>query len=535
MVYREHGMWEVLEVLRRAHRGERQRAISRTTGRSRTTIRRYLKVAKKLGWQLGGEEPDEQLAARIQVRLRPGPSESSPSEPERLLESQRDQIRQWLSDDAEGGRPLKLTKVHDLLERHGIKVTYISLYRFAVKRCGFAEKPTTVRVADVAPGELAEIDFGRMGLIHDSLLERRRVLWALVVTLVHSRHQYVYLTFTQKLADVIGGLEDAWEFFGGVTVRAVVDNMRTAICKADRYDPIFNRVMEEYSRHRGFVIDPAPPVMPTGKPHVERQIPYVRESFFRGETFLGVDHAQRDAIRWCLGKAGLRIHGTTRKRPFEVFEAIEKPALKPIVAERFDPPRWGKVKIHPDHHIRFGCALYSAPTRYIGKEIDVRADSKLVRIYCHGELIKTHPVQEPGGRHTDYDDYPKEKTPYAMRNPDYMISLARGRGPNIGAFTTRLLEGDFPWSRLRQAQKLVRLVDKYGAQVLDLACRRALGFELINVHRVEQIVLRGLAHDDDEFAIPRGKVVQSSLRFLRQSDSFTHSTTQQEEDPDGDS
>ena len=203
---------------------------------------------------------------------------------------------------------------------------------------------------------------------------------------------------------------------------------------------------------------------PTGKPHVERQVPFVRENFFRGEQFLGRDHAQREAIRWCLGKAGLRIHGTTRKRPLEVFEAIEKPALKPIVAERFDPPRWGKVKIHPDHHIRFGRALYSAPTRYIGKEIDVRADSRLVRIYCNGELIKTHPVQEPGGRHTDYDDYPKEKTPYAMRNPDYMISLARGRGPNIGVFMTRLLEGDFPWSRLRQAQKLIRLVDKYSAQ-----------------------------------------------------------------------
>jgi len=534
MAYREHGMWEVLEVLRRAHRGERQRAIERATGRARKTIRRYLKVAAKLGWHPGQDEPDEQLAARVQVRLRPGPSETSPSELERSLGSQRDQIQQWLSSEIDGGRPLKLTKVHDLLERRGVKVTYISLYRFAVKHCGFAEKPTTVRVADVAPGELAEIDFGRLGLIHDSLLERRRVLWALVVTLVHSRHQYVHLTYSQKLPDVIGGLEDAWEFFGGVVARVVVDNMRTAICKADRYDPIFNRVMEEYSRHRGFVIDPAPPVMPTGKPHVERQVPYVRESFFRGETFLGIDHAQRDAIRWCLGKAGTRTHGTTRKRPLEVFETVEKPALKPLVGERFDPPRWHDVKVHPDHHIRFGCALYSVPTRYIGKQVTVRGDSRLVRIYLAGELIKTHPTQPRGGRDTDYSDYPKEKTPYAMRNAEYIIRLARQRGANIGAFMTRLLSGDFPWAKLRQAQKLIRLVDKYGAPALDAACRRALGFELINVHRVEQIVLRGLDRDDDEATVHQGKLVQSSIRFLRQSDSFTHSTTH-EEDPDGDS
>jgi transposase len=534
MAYREHGMWEVLEVLRRAHRGERQRAISRTTGRSRKTIRRYLKIATKLGWRPGEEEPDESLAARVQARLRPGPAEIGCSEPGRLLEPQRDQIRQWLSGEVDDGRPLKLTKVHELLERRGVDVTYSSLYRFAVKHCGFGDKPTTVRVADVAPGELAEIDFGRLGLIRDGLLERRRVLWALVVTLVHSRHQYVHLTHSQKLEDVIGGLEDAWEFFGGVVARVVVDNLRAAICKADRYDPIFNRVFEEYSRHRGFVIDPAPPAMATGKPHVERQVPYVLERFFRGEKFLGRDHAQREAIRWCLGKAGTRIHGTIRKRPLEVFETVEKPALKPLVAERFDPPRWNDVKVHPDHHIRFGCALYSVPTRYIGKQVTVRGDSRLVRVYLAGELIKTHPTQPRGGRDTDYSDYPKEKTPYAMRNANYMIHLARQRGKNIGAFMTRLLDGDFPWAKLRQAQKLGRLADKYGAQALDSACRRALGFELINVHRVEQIVMRGLDRDDDETATPQGKLVQGSLRFLRQSDSFTHSTTPKE-DPDGDS
>jgi hypothetical protein len=314
----------------------------------------------------------------------------------------------------------------------------------------------------------------------------------------------------------------------------VVDNLRAAICKPDRYDPIFNRTFEEYGRHRGFVIDPAPPAMATGKPHVERQVPYVRESFFRGETFLGRDHAQREVIRWCLGKAGQRIHGTIRKRPLEVFEAVERPALNPLAGERFDPPRWHDVKVHPDHHIRYGCALYSVPTRYIGKQVTVRGDSRLVRIYLAGQLIKTHPTQPRGGRNTDYSDYPKEKTPYAMRNANYMIHLARRRGKSIGVFMTRLLDGDFPWAKLRQAQKLVRLTDKYGARALDSACRRALGFELINVHRVEQIVLRGLDRDDDEAAALRGKLVQGSLRFLRQPDSFTHSATR-EEDSDGDS
>ena len=196
--------------------------------------------------------------------------------------------------------------------------------------------------------------------------------------------------------------------------------------------PIFARVFEEYSRHRGFVIDPAPPAMPTGKPHVERQVPYVREHFFRGETFLDRDHAQREVIHWCVDTAGRRLHGTTQQRPLEVFEAVERPALRPLEAERFDPPRWATVTVHPDHHIRFGRALYSVPHRYLRHTVDVRGDTQLVRIYHRGELVKTCPTQPPGGRHTDYTDYPAEKTAYAMRDPQYMIDRARRHGPRSG-------------------------------------------------------------------------------------------------------
>jgi len=96
MVYREHGMWEVLEVLRRAHRGEKLRAIVRSTGRSRNTVRRYLSAAGEFDWRPGEVEPDESLAARVWARLRPGPAAADPSDTARLLLPQRNQIRRWL-------------------------------------------------------------------------------------------------------------------------------------------------------------------------------------------------------------------------------------------------------------------------------------------------------------------------------------------------------------------------------------------------------------------------------------------------------
>ena len=85
MVYKEHGMWEVLEVLRRAHRGEGFKSISRSTSRSRNAVRRYLRTARGLGWAPGAVEPDERLAALVLSKLRPGSRDASPGQSEALL------------------------------------------------------------------------------------------------------------------------------------------------------------------------------------------------------------------------------------------------------------------------------------------------------------------------------------------------------------------------------------------------------------------------------------------------------------------
>jgi hypothetical protein len=411
--------------------------------------------------------------------------------------------------------------VQVLLRRRGVEVPYSSLHRFAVKHCGFQEhRRITVRVAEVAPGELAEVDFGRLGLVPDPKTGRRRVVHALIVTLVYSRHQYVHVTPSQKFPDLIEGLEDAWEYFGGVTARVVIDNLRAAVTKADRYDPIFQRTFEEYARHRGFVIDAARVRHATGKPHVERQVQYVRENFFRGEAWHDVAHVQREAVRWCTEVAGTRLHGSLYDRPLARFE-VEQPALRALERPRFDPPTWAKCGIHPDHHIQFDRAIYSAPTRYVGKRVWVRADRKLVRLFYEGELIKTHARQPPGGRATDYDDYPKELAPYAMRDPDRMIREARDQGRHIGRFMQRLLAGTFPWARLRQAQRLLRLGNKYGRDRVDAACRRALHFELIHVGRVEKIVQAGLGAAPQHR--PGGQLVLfPNARFLRPAGSFDH-------------
>jgi hypothetical protein len=259
---------------------------------------------------------------------------------------------------------------------------------------------------------------------------------------------------------------------------------------------------------------------------VERNVQYVRENFFRGQQWVNRDHVQREAINWCLQIAGLRKHGTTGKQPLRVFEDVERGALKSLSGERFDTPHWAECKVHPDHHIQFCKALYSLPTKYIGKEVTVRGDQKLVRIYHQGELVKTHAKQPSHGKSTDVNDYPQELAAYAMRDPIRLINEAQSKGKNIGLFAQALLEGQFPWGKLRQAQWLLRLVNKFGAKRVDDACQRAIAFETINVSRLNRMLLLNLTHTAE--ATSKEVVLPMPARFLRIAGSFTSNPPQKE-------
>lgn len=523
MAYREVAMWEIFTVLERIGRGESQAAVARVSGHDRKTIRHYVALARELGWQ-AGEAPTEALAVAVSRQVHPA-RERGAGEAEVLLLGHVEQIRSWLEPKAGEKRGLRLTKVHELLARQGVHVPYSSLHRFVRKHCGFGRRRRlTVRMADAVPGEVAEIDFGRLGPIPCPQSGRRRIAWALIVTLPYSRHQYVHVTHSQRVQDVIAGLEDAWAFFGGVVRRVVLDNLRPAVKQADRYDPVFQRTFEEYARYRGFTMDAAVPAHPTGKPHVERNVSYLRESLFRGEEWRDLAHLQEAARLWCLQSAGLRIHGTTRKRPLAVFENEERDRLLPLERERYDPPRWAECSVHPDHHIQFEKASYSVPTRFLGKKVWVRGDTKFVRIHFEGEQVKLHPKQPPGGRSTDHGDYPTELTPYTLRDPKRLIRQARAHGEKLGAFMEKLFEGTLPWAKLRQGQKLLRLGQKYGWSRLERAAERALTFEVINVKRLERI-LREELEQLEVFAAPDApaQVIPIQSRFQRPVESFSHS------------
>lgn len=242
----------------------------------------------------------------------------------------------------------------------------------------------------------------------------------------------------------------------------------------------------------------------------------MRRSFFAGEDFADLADAQRRAERWCREVAGLRVHGTTQRRPAEVFATTEAHLLLPPPAEFYDLPVYARPKVHRDHHIEVARALYSIPGNLIGCYVDARADRKLVRISYRGQVVKVHPRQEPGCRSTDPADLPAEKTAYAMRDVEYLRRLAGGHGPSVGTYASALLDSPLPWTKMRQVYRLLNLVRRYGAARVEDACRRALEAEAVDVGLVARMLERAVQAQ----ASPPTPGTVVSARFARGVEHF---------------
>ena len=149
--------------------------------------------------------------------------------------------------------------------------------------------------------------------------------------------------------------------------------------------------------------------------------------------------------------------------------------------------------------------------------------AKLVRIYHRGALLKVHPRQQRGGRATDPNDYPAELSPYTLRAPEQLQRRAAELGEATGAFAERLFEGPLPWAKLRQGHKLLRLAERYSPARLDAACRRALEVDLIDVRRLERILVEAL---EQETTPPQQPLPPPPGRFARPGAVFALTATQ---------
>jgi transposase len=505
MAFREVAVTEIREVLRAWLSGAGLRRVAEQAGVDRKTARRYVQAAEEAGLARDGGpgQLSDELVGQVAQAVRPARPGGHGVAWEQL-----EACRAEIERQVKAG--LSVVKIGVLLQRRGIVVPYRTLHRFCVERCGFGKTATTVRVADGEPGMECQLDFGYLGMLTDPVSGRRRKVHALIFTAGYSRHMFVWLSFSQTLTAFIAGCEAAWVFFGGVFKVIIPDNASAIVAAADAVNPRFTAGWLDYAWHCGFATDAARVRSPKDKPKVERAVQYVRGNFFAGEQFTGLADAQARAEAWCRTVAGMRIHGTIQARPAEVFAAQEAGLLLPLSLP-YDVPVFTRVKVHRDFHVEIGRALYSAPRDYLGCHLDARADSALVKLFHHGQLVKTHPRQQPGRRVTDPADLPAEKTAYALRDVASLAAAARRHGDAVGVYAGRLLDTDLPWTKMRQACRLLGLVRRYGPGPVDTACQRALEVDVVNVTKIASMLEKATENTPQ----PPAPAAAATARFAR--------------------
>ena len=465
-------MVDVTEILAHWYAGRSKNQIAESLGLDRKTVRKYLAPAEAEGLVPGGPAVS---SAEWRDRAAGWFPELADARLRQVTWPEIEKHHGFITGQLKAGVTVKT--IHQrLASEHQLAASYASLRRYVAANVPEEVRREQVRVLRLAPrepGEEAQIDYGQLGRWPDPVTGARHVVWAFVMVLCCSRHMFVRPVIRLDQHAWTECHVAAFEFFGGVPARLVPDNLKTGVDRPDLYDPKINRSYAELAAHYGCLVDPARSRKPRDKPQVERPMPYIRDSFWRGREFGSLARMQTEAERWCREVAGMRAcRPLEGARPLAVFDVLEKGTLAPLPAGGFVLAEWRTAKVGPDIHASAAKVLYSIGWRHIGKTLDVRLTPSMVQFFDRGELVKTHP-RKARGKQTDLADYPPEKVAHFMRTPAWCRRQAAAIGPACTQVIGELMaEGAL--YRLRAAQGVIGLAEKHNGARLEAACARAI-------------------------------------------------------------
>jgi Integrase core domain len=360
MAGRTFNVVDITEIYVHWYAGRSRSELAASLGVDRKTIAKYLAPAIAAGITPGGPPMAETDWAELirgwfphltDKRLR----QITWSE----IDKHRDYIEGLLGT-------VTVSTIHQrLCEENDLNVSVASLRRWIKATLPEESRRSQVTVLrdEVEPGSEAQIDYGFLGQWINPRSGTRHRIWAFVMILAASRHMFVRPVLHLDQHAWSEAHVEAFRFFGGTPRRLVPDNLKTGVDKPDLYDPKINRSYAELAAHYGTLVDPARARRPKDKPRVERPMPYIRDSWWRGREFVSLEHMQAAAIQWCTEVAGQRqCRPLGGAAPLSVFEAVEAPVLQPLPPSAFVLARWSTATVGPDIHVKVGRTLYSAPS-----------------------------------------------------------------------------------------------------------------------------------------------------------------------------
>jgi hypothetical protein len=394
----------------------------------------------------------------------------------------------WEKIRAEYLRGVPLNILHDELFQSGkVPVLYPGFWKQSQKHIALNEA-TMVRI--FKPGERIEIDYADGVDILDPVTGEIKKTELFVGVLCHSRYTFAEFTWTQSSQDFLQSHVNMFNFFGGTGQVLSPDNLKSAVTKAHRYDPVINQAYTKLAAHYEVAVVPARVRTPKDKAIVERTIQIFQRWFYmlvRNRTFTSLVELNQ-CLREHLvlfNQKQHRVFKTTREAMF----AQEKPYLKPLPQDPYKVAIHRKATLSRDCHFIFEKNFYSAPHKYRGKELDVWATATIVEVYCGAERLAVH-MRRPGQGQfaTDTSHYPPEQQAYAEEDLQKVFWRAERIGPQCEKLIKDLLSGQYPLKHFRRAQGILALAINYGALALEQACQVANLFEVRNVQYIERVI-----------------------------------------------
>ena len=343
------------------------------------------------------------------------------------------------------------------------------------------------------PGERMFVDYAGLRMpVTDAQTGKIRLAQVYVATLGFSNAIHAEASWTQSAADWIASNDRALKAFGGVPQAIVPDNLKSAVTKPDRFEPVINASFQEWAEHVGTTILPARVRKPDDKAKGENAVLQVTQGVLAG---------LRDRTFFTLAELNAAItEGVTRlnARPFTKREGSrdsalieERAHLRALPAKPFQFGHWRKARVNVDYHIEVDKRLYSVPHGLIRQQVDVRVSSTLIEVYHKGQLVAAHPVgYKNGDCSTKAEHLPEKHLGYIDRT---QTSLQR-RAAAVGEATAQVIAEQVtrkthPEQTYRTSLGILRLAKDHGAEALETACRRALALGAISYRAINDLIL----------------------------------------------
>lgn len=482
-----------LRELVRLHRmGTGAREVARLLGMGPNTERTYREPLKAAGLLTGRPEDVPELEVLKALVLAHVPPRLPPQQTSSLV-PWRERVEALL---AQGLGPRAIWD-RLRLEVEGFGASYSAVKRMVkqLRRArGVREEDVAIPV-HTAAGEVAQVDFGYVGRLlcpKDKVLKKA---WVFVLVLAHSRYLWADIVFEQSLPTWLRLHVEAFEHLGGVVQTVVPDNLKAAVVRAAFTPDVpsaLNRSYRELARHHGFKVDPTPPYAPQKKGKVEAGVKYVLSNGLKGREGEDADVVRAGLRRWLAEVANVRRHGTTGRRPVDVFREEEAPALRPLPAKRFEPVVWKPARVHQDSHVLFERRFYSVPWRLVGQEVWLRVTQASVEAYAEDTRVATHARRGAGTYSTCEDHLPRHRADLRHRSRGYWEERAGLLGEDVLTYVRAVFDSDAVLSQLRAVQAMVAHLEGFPPERARAAAKRAHFYGTYTYGGLKNILRQGL-------------------------------------------